>query len=66
MVFCIGIVTPVLADDWKEQSGKGRWWRGDFKEDSWDGPCQVKTESKRDEFKEEVKCGKISLKNSWF
>ena len=43
-------------DDWKEQSGRGRWWRGDYKEGYWDGPCQVKTESKRGEFKREVKC----------
>jgi hypothetical protein len=33
MGFCIGIVTPVLADDWKEQSGKGRWWRGEWKKE---------------------------------
>jgi hypothetical protein len=26
-----------------------------FKE-YWDGPCKVKLEAKRDEFKEEVKC----------
>ena len=35
---------------------KGRWWNVDYKEEYWDGPCQVKTESKRGEFKREVKC----------
>jgi len=47
IVFCIGIVSPALSDDWKEQSGRGRWWQGDYKEEYWDGPCQVKTESKQ-------------------
>ena len=46
IVFCIGIAAPVFGDDWKEQTGKGRWWQGDYKEEYWDGPCQVKTESK--------------------
>lgn len=56
VVFYIGIAAPVLSDDWREQSGKGRWWHGDYKEEYWDGPCQVKTESKRGEFKREIKC----------
>jgi len=56
MAFCIGIAAPALSDDWREQSGKGRWWHGDYKEAYWDGPCKVKLEAKRDEFKEEVKC----------
>jgi len=56
IVFCIGIAAPALSDDWKEQSGRGRWWQGDYKEEYWDGPCQVKTESKRGEFKREIKC----------
>ena len=56
IVFCIGVAAPALSDDWKEQSGRGRWWQGDYKEEYWDGPCKVKIEAKRDEFKEEVKC----------
>ena len=56
IVFCIGIAAPALSDGWKEQSGRGRWWQGDYKEEYWDGPCQVKTESKQGEFKREVKC----------
>jgi hypothetical protein len=56
IVLCIGIAAPVFADDWKEQTGKGRWWKGDYKEEYWDEPCQVKTESKRGEFKREIKC----------
>jgi hypothetical protein len=56
LVFCIGIAASALPDGWKEQSGQGRWWQGDYKEEYWDGPCKVKIEAKRDEFKEEVKC----------
>jgi hypothetical protein len=56
MVFWMGIVSPALSGDWKEQSGRGRWWQGDYKGEYLDGPCQVKTETKRGEFKREVKC----------
>jgi hypothetical protein len=56
VIFCIGIATNALGDDWKDQSGKGRWWQGDYKEEYWDGPCKVKIESKRGEFKREIKC----------
>lgn len=34
----------------------GRWWRGEWKEAFWDGPCEVKLESKRGEFKRETRC----------
>jgi hypothetical protein len=34
----------------------GRWWQGHSNDDFWDGPCEVKIESKRGEFKREVKC----------
>lgn len=37
-------------------AGDRRWWGGDWKEEFWDGPCEVKIESKRGEFKREVKC----------
>ena len=36
--------------------GHGRWWRGEWKEEFWNGPCEVKIESKRGEFKREIKC----------
>jgi hypothetical protein len=52
----VGIVGPALGDGWQHKSGRGRWWRGEWKEEFWDGPCQVKREAKRDEYKEEVKC----------
>jgi hypothetical protein len=48
IVFLIGLTEPLLGDDWTEQSGRGRWWHGDYKEEYWDGPCQVKIESKRE------------------
>lgn len=56
MVVGICIVRPALGDDWKDESGRGRWWRGAWKEEYWGGPCEVKLESKRGEFKREVKC----------
>lgn len=43
------------GDDRHSPDGK-RWWRGEWKEQSWDGPCEVKIESKRGEFKREIKC----------
>ncbi len=50
-----GIGTPSLGDDWRGEGGPGRWWRGEW-EEFWDGPCEVKLESKRGEFKREIKC----------
>ena len=52
----IGIVRPALGDDRKDQSEQPRWWGGEWQEEFWDGPCKVKREAKRDEYKEEVKC----------
>jgi hypothetical protein len=43
----IACVTPGLGDD----DRGGRWWRGEWKEEFWNGPCEVKLESK-----DEVKC----------
>jgi hypothetical protein len=31
MAFCIGVAMPVLSEDWREQSGRGRWWHGDYR-----------------------------------
>jgi hypothetical protein len=52
----IGIVRPALGDARKGQSGQPRWWGGEWQEEFWGGPCEVKLESKRDEYKEEVTC----------
>lgn len=56
MVVGVVIVRPALGDDWKGESGHGRWWLGEWKEEFWDGPCEVKLESKRGEFKRQIKC----------
>jgi hypothetical protein len=43
------------ADDGRSRGGQ-RWWQDHSKDEFWDGPCEVKIESKRGEFKREVKC----------
>ncbi|MGH8566694.1 MAG: hypothetical protein ACREXU_01435 [Gammaproteobacteria bacterium] len=60
----IGVLFPALADDRNGDDAKRRWWRGEWKEEFWDGPCEVKLESKRGEFKREVKC-KDGVGASW-
>jgi hypothetical protein len=40
----------------KYKDGVGARWQGEWKQEFWDGPCQVKVEATRDEYKEEVKC----------
>jgi hypothetical protein len=47
--------TCFADDDMRPWDGK-RWWRGELREDFWGGPCEVKIESKRGEFKREIKC----------
>ena len=42
MVVGLGLVGPALGHEWEDE----------FR----DGPCQVKVETTRDEYKEEVKC----------
>lgn len=42
-------------DDMRPRDGK-RWWRGELREDFWADLCEVKVESKRGEFKREIKC----------
>ncbi|PKO87446.1 MAG: hypothetical protein CVU18_10600 [Betaproteobacteria bacterium HGW-Betaproteobacteria-12] len=55
------LATPLVAagaaqaDDLRSPRDK-RWWNDEWKEEYWDGPCQIKSESKRDEFKREIKC----------
>jgi hypothetical protein len=57
MIVGIAWVTPALGDERRGGPyGGGRWWRGEWKEEFWDGPCEVKLESKRGEFKREIKC----------
>jgi hypothetical protein len=56
IVVGIAIVKPALADDWKDTSGQGQWWHGEWQEEFRDGPCEVKHEAKRGEFKREIKC----------
>lgn len=46
--------TPSLLGIWKD--GVGARWRGEWKREYWDGPCHVKIDAKRDEYKKEVKC----------
>jgi hypothetical protein len=49
------VVGVAQADDLRSSRDK-RWWTDEWKEEYWDGPCQIKSESKRDEFKREIKC----------
>lgn len=49
------IPASASADDFRS-SGDKRWWQGEWKEEYSDGPCQVKSESNRGEFKREIKC----------
>lgn len=51
----VAAAAAVQADDFRSPRDQ-RWWQGEWKEEYWDGPCQVKSESKRDEFKREIKC----------
>jgi hypothetical protein len=56
-IFGIACVTPASGDYRRSGAGSpGRWWGGEWKEEFWDGPCEVKLESRRGEFKREVKC----------
>lgn len=50
------LCTAALAGDDDRYRGGKRWWGGEWKEEFWDGPCEVKIESKHREFKREVKC----------
>ena len=56
LVLILGPHNAVLADDGDRHRDKQRWWGGEWKEEFWDGPCEVKIESKRGEFKREIKC----------
>ena len=43
---------------------EAKWWHGQWNEGYWDSPCEVKIESKRGEFKREIKC-KDGIGASW-
>ncbi len=45
-----------FADDYSRRGGRERWGKEEIKEEYRDGPCEVKIESKRGEFKRVVKC----------
>ncbi|UUZ68466.1 hypothetical protein LP416_30985 [Polaromonas sp. P2-4] len=45
LTFCVP--NAVLAGDEGRHSGHKGWWAGEWKEEFWDGPCEVKIESKR-------------------
>lgn len=48
---------PALADPWKDESGHGRGWDGERKEEFWDGNCKVERKWGRSgEYKEKRKC----------
>lgn len=45
--------TPAFADSWKDESGKGREWKQEYR----DGNCKIERKWERSgEYKEEVKC----------
>ena len=54
----------MFADDGDRYRDGKDWWGGEWKEEFWDGPCEVKIESKRGEFKREIKC-KDGIGASW-
>ena len=56
MVVGLGILRPALGDGWKHERGQERWWRGEWKDEFRDGPCRVKREATRREFKREITC----------
>lgn len=59
VLMLVGSTGPVLGDEWRDEHGHERWWhdrQGEWKEEFRDGPCEVKLESKRGEFKKEIKC----------
>jgi hypothetical protein len=56
LVVGIGLLRPALGDGWQHVRGQGRWWRGEWKDEFQDSPCQVKREAKRGAFKREITC----------
>jgi hypothetical protein len=57
LIVGIVCVPPALGDDRRSSpGGHTRWWHGEWKEEFWDGLCEVKLESKRGEFTRQIKC----------
>lgn len=56
LILVIGLHNAVFADDDDRFRDKKHWWEGEWKDELWDGSCEVKIESKRREFKREIKC----------
>ncbi|MEE4463280.1 hypothetical protein V2S84_14435 [Azotobacter chroococcum] len=56
LVMLLGFGHSVAAHDDHHHHEWRRWWGDERKEEFWDGPCEVKIESKRGEYKREVKC----------
>ena len=60
-VFVLGLIffalAPIVgaADD-DERERRKQWWQGEWRDDYWNRPCEIKLESKPNEFKREVKC----------
>jgi hypothetical protein len=50
----LGCAGPALAHE--PHGGGGSWWRGSCQEQFLHDRCEVKLESKRGEFKREIKC----------
>lgn len=53
----LAVPFSATADSWKDESGHGYRYEREYKEEYWDGNCEVKREYKKDgEYKEERKC----------
>jgi hypothetical protein len=52
----LGILRPALGDGGTHERGQARGWRGAWKDEFRDGPCQVKRAAKRREFTREITC----------
>lgn len=55
ILLTLALASAAQADDFRAPEDR-RWWREESKSEYWDGPCQVKTESKGGEYKREIKC----------
>ena len=57
MMFCtMGFATPGFGDDDDDRERGREWWQHEWRDDYWNRPCEVKLESKPNEFKREIKC----------
>ena len=56
LVLIFGPHNAVFADDDDYRRYQKYWQADEWKEEFWDGPCEVKIESKHGEFKREIKC----------